>query len=292
MILVTGARGFVGRSLLRALENSARPGRAYDGHVRDILTLRQQMQGVETVVHLASAERRGRAAELHSTDVEGTRTVLQEAERANVNHLIYISKIGADPSSMFAVFRTKGEVERMVQASKIPTTILRSATLFGRDDYFINTLAGLAVWSWPLVWLPDGGHSLLQPLWVEDLVRCILLVSDPLDLKGYRGHTFTVAGEERLRFEELMHLILSAAGLTRRPVAVRMMVVRGVIKLLFRAQERPTLTNFFLDRLILPETAPFHVVYRAFGFHPSRLNQHLTHLRHPAVGWRLSGPRY
>lgn len=279
MVLITGSTGFVGQSALRGFVQAGQTVREHEGRINDPHGLRQQMAGVETVVHLATAEATGSRRRLQHVDVEGTERLLEEAERAGVNHIIYVSRLGADPNSMYAVLRVKGEAERLVRSSPIPNTIIRSATLFGRNDRFLNAIASLAVWNWPFVWLPAGGQSVLQPLWVEDLVRILLMVSDPLDLKGYRNKTFTVAGEERLHYAEIVRLVLAASGLKRRPIPARMIFVRGITNLLFSWRSKPPVHRFFLDRLAVPETAELDVVLRTFGFRPSRIQHHLTYLR-------------
>ncbi len=289
MILITGARGFVGQSLTRQLTAVGYPTLPYEGHIADTYALRDAMQAAETVIHLASAEFRGRVNELKTTDLEGTRRVVEEANRANINHLIFLSRLNADPNAMFAVLRTKGEAERIVRQSGIPATIVRSATLFGRHDRFLNSLAGFAAWSWPFVWLPAGGHTLFQPLWVEDLARILVQLCDPLDLQGYRGQQFEVAGAERLRYEELMRQVLNAANLTRRPLAVPVPLVRFLTNAYWGRLRRPPVTRFFMDRLAVPESIALDSVRRQFGFAPSRLSDQISYLRQSNLRWRLWG---
>ena len=287
MILVTGGTGFVGRSLLRALAVRGLEARPYDGQLNAPYSLRQQLQGVETVIHLASAERNGRVRRLHQVDVEGSTRLLEEAERANINHFIYLSHLAADPNTYYPAFRAKGQVEQRLRDSQLPTTILRSATLFGRDDHFLHTIASLAYWSWPFVWLPDAGSALFQPLWVEDLVRCLVAISDPLDLQGYRGQTLTAAGGERLHYREIVAQVLETSGMSRWPLPIRVPLVRVATRLLFSWHYRPPITSFFIDKLAVPEIADLDIVPRTFGFRPSRLSQHLTTLRQPGLARRV-----
>ncbi|MEM7800022.1 MAG: NAD-dependent epimerase/dehydratase family protein [Chloroflexota bacterium] len=283
MILVTGHNGFVGRSLMRAFENQNEEVVGFSGRLNDPFVIREQVQGVETIVHLASAESSGRERLLNRIDVRGTERLIREAIRAGVNHIIYVSRVGADANSLFPVLRTKGIVEKMLLQSDIPTTILRASTLYGRDDRFLTPIISLAVWNWPVVWLPAGGTSILQPLWVEDLVKCIIELTDPLDLKGYRGQIYTVAGEERFNYEELVRLVIETANINRRPVPIRMMWVRLATRILLGWQRRPPVTLFFLDRLNAPEIVDLDVVYRAFGFHPVRLRDQISYLRRPGL---------
>lgn len=280
MILVTGASGFVGRSLMRALERSGREARAYSGHINDALTLQEELQDAGVVIHLASAEARGRVRALRQVDVQGTERILRECRRAEVQHFVILSRLNADPNSLYPLLRTKGQVEKLARQSTVPTTILRSATLFGREDRLLNVIASLAAWTWPFVWLPGGGTVALQPLWVEDLVRCLLLVLERPDLKG---ETVTVAGEERMRYAELVQRVLRAADMNRAPLKLDLRLVRPLALLAFGWWPRPPVTRFFMDRFTVPDVAPFDSVLRAFGFRPGRVDDHIAYLRRPGL---------
>jgi NADH dehydrogenase len=213
MILVTGATGFIGRSLMACLAREGIEARPYTGYLETPLTLREAMTGIDTVIHLAGAESKGSNNRLQQVDIEGTENLLEECRRTNVQHLIFASRIGADTASMHTLLYTKGVVERLIQQSGIPYTILRSATLYGRDDRFTEIILALALWSWPIVWLPGGGQTAMQPLWVEDFVRCLLItLKNPAK---YLDKTVTIAGEERIRYRDLVQQILTIKGKKR-----------------------------------------------------------------------------
>lgn len=277
-ILITGVQGFVGQSVQRAFSNADQETTAFQGYINNPYNLRPQLEEVRTIVHLASAEATGRRRRLRTVDVDGTERLIEEARRSGVNHIVYVSRLGADPNSMFATLRTKGEVERLLRGSGIPFTIIRSTLLFGRRDRFLNTIARLAYWNWPFVWLPGGGGALLQPLWVEDLARMIVMVSDPFDLKGYRNKILTVGGQEQFHYADIVRLVLAASTLRRRPLPARMMLVRSVTKLLFGWQRRPVVTNFFLDHIATPQVTALDGVSRLFGFQPARMGDQIAYL--------------
>lgn len=284
MILITGAGGFVGRSLCRALEQQEQPVRTFEGHINDLQQLVEALEGIDFVYHLASAETRGRVRGLQQVDVLGTERLVRAARRAGVQRVVVMSRLNADPNNLFPLLQAKGQVERLVKQSNLPYTIVRSATLFGFGDRFLNVITALAAWSWPLLWLPGGGDVAMQPLWVEDLVRCLVLLRERDDLAG---ETVTVAGEERLRYRELAQIAVEAAGLSRIAVKVDLRLVRPVRAVTMGWWRHPPVTRFFLNRFTIPEVAPFDSVLRTFGFRPQRMIDHLAYLRRPGLRRRL-----
>ena len=284
MILVTGATGFVGRSLMACLEREGITAYAYQGRMNDPQALREALAGVTTVIHLASSEARGRDRLLHHVDVDGSERLLEEARRAGVQRLIYASRLGADPANMHPLLETKGRVERMIQRSGIPYTILRSATLYGRNDRFFELIVGLAVWSWPFVWLPGGGRLATQPLWVEDFARCLMLSLSRSDLIN---KIVTVAGAERLHYANLVKLLLNVSGYRRLPLPVPMLLLQPLTPLLFHWWYWPAVSRYFMDRFFVPEVADHDTVYRQFGFQPARVRDTISYLRRPRLALRI-----
>src|SRR5829696_4006034 len=112
--LVTGATGFVGSHVARALvergddvrvaaraSSSREAISGLDVDVRvaqlgDRAALRRALRGVDRVFHVAGTTHlRAAPAELARVNVEGTRTVLEEALRAGVARVVHTSSIGA-----------------------------------------------------------------------------------------------------------------------------------------------------------------------------------------------------
>ena len=171
--------------------------------------------------------------------------------------------------------------------SGIPYTIVRSATLFGLEDRFLNVIAGLAALSWPFAWLPGRGEALFQPFWVEDLARCLALLPDRADL---RGETVSIAGEDRFNYHQLVQLVLDAADLRRIPLKLDLRLVRPFSRLFMGWRRRPPVTVFFMDRFSVPDVAPVDSVLRTFGFRPARMVDHMAYLRRPGLRGPLLRP--
>jgi NADH dehydrogenase len=284
MILVTGATGFIGRALTGALDHAGHEWRAYSGRMSDAPTLRDELEGVTTIIHLAGAEARGNRRLLQVVDVEGTQRLIEEARRAGVQRLIVPSRLNADPHSIHPLLRAKGEVERLVARGGIPYTIVRTATLFGRGDRFSEIILSLAIWSWPVVWLPSGGKMPLQPLWVEDYAYCLVSALGRPDLIG---RTVAVAGAERLSYREVVHAILNVAGRQRVLLPLPTKLVRRLSWLLLSWWRWPPAGRFFMDRFSAPEVTDLDAMQHLFGLHPARFGETITYLNRRGMRWRL-----
>jgi NADH dehydrogenase len=284
MILVTGATGFVGRSVTNVLTLNGYEWRPFEGRINSPDALRKQLAGAETVIHLAGAETRGRRRLLRHVDVEGTERLLEQARRSNVQRLIVPSRVGAEPNALHALLRAKGDVERLVRKGDIPYTILRSSTLFGLGDRYTEIILGLALWSWPFVWLPGGGEIAMQPLWVEDYARCMVACLERPELIN---ETITLAGDERFRYQDLVRQILSVEGIDRIRANYPLFLLRPSAALLFGWWYWPAVSRFFVDRFFVPEVTDLDSVRRHFGFRPLRLGETMAYLHRPGMRWRL-----
>lgn len=284
MILVTGATGFIGRSLGRALSHAGVPWRPYSGRMSSAQSLRAELEGVETVIHLAGAEARGNNRLLQHVDVAGTQRLIEEARRAGVGRLIVPSRLNADPHAIQPLLRAKGEVERLVQRGGIPYTIVRSATLFGRDDRFSEIVFSLALWSWPLAWAPGGGKAPMQPMWVEDYAHCLLRT---LDRPATLDRIVTVAGAERLSYRDILLTILRVTERPRTLLPLPPKMARRSASVLLGWWRWPPVSRYFMDRFFMPEVTDLDAVQRQFGFQPARFRETITYLNRGGMRRRL-----
>jgi NADH dehydrogenase len=238
--------------------------------------LRAALVGVESVVHLASAEARGREVELQAVDIQGTAVLAAAARQAKVDRLIFVSHLGADLSSAFPVLRAKAIAEQSIQRSFVPATILRSSLAYGPGDRFTSAIAMLLSIS-PLVFpLPGNGTTALQPIWVEDLATCILW---SLEEPAMAGQTYEIGGPEFLTIEQLTQLIKRVTGSRRWVVHTSPASVRALAWMMQRLLPRSPLTTFALDYLATSRMASLDALPRIFGLKPAILEQKLAYLR-------------
>jgi uncharacterized protein YbjT (DUF2867 family) len=205
-ILVTGGTGTLGRPTVerlraaghdvRVLSRKSGPG-VVTGDLSSGQGLRAAVEGVDTVLHLATSNRRA--------DVRLAVNLLETAREAAVDHLILISIVGLDQIPL-PYYRDKLEVERLVMESPIPFSILRATQFHNLLDRLMSAQKLLPCLLAPAV--------KLQPIAVEEVAaRLAEIASGPPS-----GRLPDIGGPEQLALPELARSWKRARG-SRRPVA-------------------------------------------------------------------------
>ena len=294
MILVTGGTGFIGKALIRQLTAMRLPVRtllrpskqspalppgvpveATVCSLHDERGLLAAMKGVDTIFHLAGAERQSLRADLNGVDVEGTGMVAQAAAHSGVRRFIYVSHLGADRDSAFAVLKAKALAENLIRRSGLPFTILRSAVVFGPGDQFFEGLAALLRRAPGIFLLPEKGASLVQPLWVEDLVTVMTMVMDDAQ---YEHQTLDIGGAETLSLHQVVQILLKRIKRRRMLINLSPVYVRGLAIWLEHGRNFP-MPIYWLDYLASDRTCPLDTLPRRFGLMPARLHQQLEYIQ-------------
>ncbi len=293
MILITGATGLVGRHLVpqlvaagwpvRVAVPAGRRGRLRGGtwpegvdvaeaELHDSEALHLAMQGVHTVIHLASAQWWGKRRDLERIDIQGTRQVIAAARSARIGRLIYLSQLGAEPSSAYLLLRVKGQVETLIRNSGIAYTIMRCGVIFGPEDRFVNGIAMLLRTN-PFVFLQPGkGDSLLHPLYVLDLVKAIENSLEAIDLVDA---TIEIGGAEYVTFNEMLRTVMRVTGAHRTIISIPPHTLRTMTALMNRIVPRWPATVQWFDILASNRTAQLGNLYDYCGVRPVRFEDTL-----------------
>jgi uncharacterized protein YbjT (DUF2867 family) len=205
-ILVTGGTGNLGRpttTRLRAAGHDVRvlsrrrgPGLT-TGDLTKATGLREALNGVDTVLHLATS--RGRA------DAAQTRNLVEAMRPSGVEHLIVISIVGIDQIPL-PYYRSKLETERLVEQSGLPYSVLRATQFHNLIDEVLTAQRLLPVLLAPAVEL--------QPIAVEDVAtRLTELAAAPP-----AGRVPDIGGPEQHSVPDFARAWRRAAG-SHRPIA-------------------------------------------------------------------------
>ena len=230
-VLVTGGTGVVGESAVTALlqrghsvrllsRHAARDARQWPhgvtpwpGDVANEASIRGAADECDAVVHLVGiVEEHPPEATFDRVNVEGTRHIVREAERAGVGRLVYVSSLGAERGRS-PYQRSKFAGEEIVRAFS-GHVILRSGAVYGPGDEHLSVLLRM-VRTLPVVPMVGGGDQPFQPLWHEDFAEVIATAVERDDLAG---RTLDVAGDEVTTQRDLMDRLRTLVD--REPVRV------------------------------------------------------------------------
>jgi nucleoside-diphosphate-sugar epimerase len=225
--LVTGANGFLGRSLVSVLGQRGHHVRAlvrpaarieglWDGSVevvradlRGNAPLSAALEGVEVILHLAATVQ-GDEADALATSVAGTQRLLDALPTSRVRRLVLASSVTVydwhaarralteatpltqDFERRRAYTLTKHWQERLVQrAQGIERVILRPGFIWGRDHEWIAGV-GEHLGKWTLIPGP------MRQLPLTHVENCAEWFADAAEVRGAAGQILNVFDSERI----------------------------------------------------------------------------------------------
>lgn len=237
--LVTGANGFTGSHLVKALlqqdhsvicfvRKSSNLSRLSDcnvqfvyGEITDKEALTTAMNGVNTVFHTAAYVELGIVDEVEMTrvNVDGTRAVLEVAQAAGVSKVVYCSTIGVFGDTQGTIInetfqrtqtdfssaydRTKYEAQQLVDqfaAQGLPVVSILPSGIFGADDPHFGPVMQQFFKGGLKLWA--GGARITGIVHVDDLVAAMLLAAE----KGKYGDYYIISAGD-LTTREMFNIL-------------------------------------------------------------------------------------
>ena len=243
-ILVTGGTGVVGKSTVTALlqrghvvqllsrraardvERWAHGVNAVDGNVADASTIAGAADGCDAVLHLTAVVDEHGNQTFERVNVEGTRNVVREAERAGVRKFVYVSSLGAERGES-AYHKSKRAGEAIVRQFKGDWTVVRPGSVYGPGDEQISLLLRMVRTLPMLPTLGDGNRS-FQPMWHEDLAEALARVVERDDLGG---RELDLAGPETTTQNDLVHRLSKITGRNTPQISIPTAIAQWGTKL-------------------------------------------------------------
>ncbi len=227
-LFITGAAGFIGSRLLKKVDTNryesifcldvSKENLSILSEVDNLKIIRAGIQDVEkygdvlhecrTVIHLAAATGKAISAEMYSeVNVDGTQTLIAQCEAAGVENFLYFSTIAARylDQTYYNYAKSKVRGEKIVQSSRLHFSIVRPTIVIGESGTTWNSLLRLV--KLPIVPLFGGGKNLVQPIYVDDLVDCIMTI---LDKNQFEQEIIELGGPETIAFKDFLAAIHTA----------------------------------------------------------------------------------
>ena len=303
-VFVTGATGFIGGAIVRALAPrhavlAMSRSEAGDETVKrlgavpvraDLLTLEPgQIPACDAVVHCAAwVEPWGRREDYWRANVEGTARVLAAAKAAGAKRFVHMSTEAVlwrgqhlrdvdethpyPKRTPFLYAETKAEAERRVLAANAPgfeTIVLRPRFVWGPGDRTIVPEARALVERGAFVWL-DGGRARTSTTHVANLAHATQLALE----KGRGGQVYFVTDGVISDFKSFLTKLLGAHGVTPPERSLPSWLVRPLAALLetgwrvLGPEGPPPLTRHAVALLCCDCTLRDDKVRRELGYAP------------------------
>jgi dihydroflavonol-4-reductase len=239
-VVVTGAAGFMGQHLVRALSGRGVQVRAVDVRpspqqvatpgvqfiqldLRDTAALPRLVAGADTVYHLASAHLQATAPEsqFRAVNVDAAVELVRAAAQAGVRRFVHASTVGiyghvesppaaedsrTAPGNMYERTKLLGDIAVRNEAAQrgLELIVLRPAWVYGpgcpRTEKLLRSVA-----KGRFFYVGDG-RNLRHPVFIEDATEAFILAAN--SPPGTAGQAYIIAGP---RYVELRELVATCA---------------------------------------------------------------------------------
>lgn len=247
MLLLTGATGLVGSTVLRRLLAEGIPVRCLVrdprrlgplrvrvqialGDLTDPPSFRNALRGVETVVHLAAAIRDQRRGSIEELNGIATWRMVEAAERQGVERFVFFSALGASPYHRTRCLRAKALAEQAVREANLRSTVFAPSIIYAPGDPWLTLLERLALL--PVMPVSGRGRAVFQPIWAEDVADAIL--ANLRDGCSTSHERIELAGPETLSHADIVRTVLRSLGRRRVLVHVPTPIVSRSLRVLER----------------------------------------------------------
>jgi len=209
-IVVIGVSGLIGTKLVNKLRQhghevvAASPASGVNTITGEGLA--EALAGAQVVVDVANSPSFEDKAVLEFFETSGRNLLAAEAT-AGVGHHVALSVVGTDRLLESGYFRGKMAQEKLIKASKIPYTIVRSTQFFE----FLGGIVAQAETDGQTIRLSP---ALMQPIASDDVVAAMADVTLGAPVNG----TVEIAGPERVPLAELVQRFLSAKQDARKVI--------------------------------------------------------------------------
>lgn len=220
-ILITGASGFIGQRLVKALLAEGadirclvrRPApfpaeiEVAIGDLLDFDTLPAAMKGIDTAYYLVHSMAGGRAG-FEARDRAAALNFVKAAAAAGVRRVIYLGGLGDTAGELSEHLQSRLEVGEILSSAPFATTFLRAAVIFGAGGASYEMIHSL-VKHLPIMITPRWVSTKCQPIAVGDVINYLV---GSLHEERTAGGTFDIGGPEIMSYREMMERFAAIEG--------------------------------------------------------------------------------
>ncbi len=250
-LFITGSSGFIAGHLLRRLplnqyervyclsrkqtdlttELAQRENFHFvQGSLLEPAAYENQLAAADTVIHLAATTGKARQQEYFDVNTEGTAKLVEKCKEHGIRHFLHTSTIAVKYANVkyYYYAQSKQLAEEIVHNSGLAYTIIRPTIVLAQDAPIWQSLRKMA--SKSVIMIPGNGQAKIQPIYIDDLIECILLI---LREQLFDNQIMDLGGPDVLSFESFLCQIHQGAGQKKpRVIHLPLGLMRGCLSFL------------------------------------------------------------
>ncbi len=214
-ILITGATGYIGGRLLKALEASGHQLRCLArkpeylkskvapateviaGEVANTESLEKALAGIDVAYYLVHSMAAG--DEFASRDREGAENFARAAAKSGVRRIIYLGGLGSD-RELSKHLSSRQEVGECLRSSGVTTIEFRASIIIGSGSLSFEMIRAL-VSKLPVMITPRWTRTLAQPIAVEDVIEYLIA---GIDVECPQSTVVEIGGADQVSYLDIM----------------------------------------------------------------------------------------
>lgn len=224
LILITGATGYVGGRLVKALEAGSHRLRCLarrpemliprvgprtevvEGDALDRASVDRALQGVNVAYYLVHSMGAGQLFE--EQDRRAVLNFGEAAKLAGVERIIYLGGLGREEEDLSPHLRSRQEVGQILRRSTVPVLEFRASIIIGHGSVSFEMIRAL-VERLPIMITPRWVKVPAQPIAIDDVLAYLVAA---LELETSQYRVYEIGGADQMSYADIMRAYAHLRG--------------------------------------------------------------------------------